>query len=93
MLTILLPQISIHAPAWGATNDIKKYNTKINEFQSTHPRGVRRDIKYTLEIEEYISIHAPAWGATPGYPHTVLIVEEFQSTHPRGVRRLSQLRL
>ena len=36
-----IQQISIHAPTWGATVDI--YNRSVyQQFQSTHPRGVRR---------------------------------------------------
>lgn len=32
--------ISIHAPTWGATNDLCSLLTSAR-FQSTHPRGVR----------------------------------------------------
>ena len=35
------------------------------EFQSTHPRGVRRKLVVSSIIVPSISIHAPAWGATP----------------------------
>ena len=34
--------ISIHAPAWGATLILTDGYHTIREFQSTHPRGVRR---------------------------------------------------
>ena len=34
------------------------------EFQSTHPRGVRRIMIEKLLNEMRISIHAPTWGAT-----------------------------
>ena len=34
------------------------------QFQSTHPRGVRREPPTWLGFEEQVSIHAPAWGAT-----------------------------
>ena len=34
-------------------------------FQSTHPRGVRRDAAVDLLLEHLVSIHAPARGATP----------------------------
>ena len=37
----LTPEISIHAPAWGATVLVVFRNQKV-AFQSTHPRGVRR---------------------------------------------------
>ncbi len=34
--------VSIHAPAWGATSRCAAWVLEIDEFQSTHPRGVRR---------------------------------------------------
>ena len=34
--------VSIHAPAWGATSGSLKYHFTDFQFQSTHPRGVRR---------------------------------------------------
>ena len=40
--------VSIHAPAWGATQDVDAINRIADEFQSTHPRGVRQEL--TLEI-------------------------------------------
>ena len=36
--------ISIHAPTWGATSSTP-IGQSITEFQSTHPRGVRRPTK------------------------------------------------
>ena len=36
----------------------------LREFQSTHPRGVRRDDRDDDHREKDISIHAPTWGAT-----------------------------
>ena len=55
-------------------------------FQSTRPRGARRQGRYRQRQPEVISIHAPARGATDsstlcGSPST------FQSTRPRGARR------
>jgi len=54
--------VSIHAPAWGATmmdcDDTRGYM-----FQSTHPRGVRRQ-SLCYVLSQIVSIHAPAWGAT-----------------------------
>ena len=35
------PQVSIHAPAWGATSGCRQPAGRILMFQSTHPRGVR----------------------------------------------------
>ena len=36
-------QVSIHAPAWGATAKANEKVIKINTFQSTLPRGERRE--------------------------------------------------
>ena len=55
------------------------------EFQSTHPCGVRRE-SARLAISAPVSIHAPVWGATKNCL-IVMIKLEFQSTHPCGVRR------
>ena len=55
--------VSIHAPAWGATqgNCLKITN---HGFQSTPPHGGRLDLYAAGESLVYVSIHAPAWGAT-----------------------------
>ena len=34
--------VSIHAPAWGATDLAARVLVELQEFQSTHPHGVRR---------------------------------------------------
>ena len=57
--------ISIHAPTWGATGG-EKESSKLEKFQSTHPRGVRRLTKSCAIGVTGISIHAPTWGATHG---------------------------
>ena len=36
-------------------------------FQSTRPRGARRQDEIIGKIITYVSIHAPAWGATPSW--------------------------
>ena len=36
----------------------------LNEFQSTHPRGVRPAMRSNRYRRFFVSIHAPAWGAT-----------------------------
>ena len=57
--------VSIHAPAWGATNLITM-KPQAKKFQSTHPHGVR--LQTPSELQSWIvSIHAPAWGATLSY--------------------------
>ena len=33
-------------------------------FQSTHPRGVRHQLREAFALQRFVSIHAPAWGAT-----------------------------
>ena len=55
--------ISIHAPAWGATRR-KEIAKRLNEFQSTRPRGARPVGGARSGGDSPISIHAPAWGAT-----------------------------
>ena len=63
-LGLLCDKVSIHAPAWGATDVGQNIGRAIDAFQSTHPRGVRHVPSYEDKPTEYVSIHAPAWGAT-----------------------------
>ena len=56
-------RISIHAPAWGAT-ELTEAETLQWEFQSTRPRGARQNECLDQKAPSEISIHAPAWGAT-----------------------------
>ena len=65
LLSIVLigQTVSIHAPAWGATDPSDQLETEA-EFQSTHPRGVRLVVDADFEDQAEVSIHAPAWGAT-----------------------------
>ena len=63
------PEVSIHAPAWGATFRVEYLCLPHVLFQSTHPRGVRREDEQALSTAMLgVSIHAPAWGATRS-PH------------------------
>ena len=55
--------VSIHAPAWGATNPTSRLCT-FRQFQSTHPHGVRHLCFSRWPHLPAVSIHAPAWGAT-----------------------------
>ena len=41
--------VSIHAPTWGATDNII-ITVKTLEFQSTHPHGVRRKLLSDIEL-------------------------------------------
>ena len=55
--------VSIHAPAWGATQ-ASAFTISSGRFQSTHPRGVRLLCQVVGFDRVLVSIHAPAWGAT-----------------------------
>ena len=80
-----IEEVSIHAPARGAT-DLTRFPFELFRFQSTRPRGARREtIPADPELLK-VSIHAPARGATPS-PVGSCRGTEFQSTRPRGARR------
>ena len=55
--------ISIHVPAWGTTAYLELCQD-IEEFQSTFPRGERRELRVLSAPFARISIHVPAWGTT-----------------------------
>ena len=55
--------VSIHAPTRGATEYLAKYKVQ-NQFQSTHPLGVRPNVSQLAAVAESVSIHAPTRGAT-----------------------------
>src|SRR5581483_8435337 len=58
-------RVSIHAPARGATLQLG-HALCPGEFQSTRPRGARREL-YAVGVDTAkVSIHAPARGATKG---------------------------
>ena len=63
MVTDLFEYVSIHAPAWGATRFCLDFRL-LKWFQSTRPRGARRNGDYPAWWNSRVSIHAPAWGAT-----------------------------
>ena len=56
--------VSIHAPMWGATRQIKA--NKAGEFVSIHAPmwGATSEKPDTEKPGTYVSIHAPMWGAT-----------------------------
>ena len=60
----MAPDVSIHAPAWGATDSPHDRGTVGGGFQSTPPRGGRRPRDRRYPRCDAVSIHAPAWGAT-----------------------------
>ena len=42
--------VSIHAPAWGATRRQHRPARRYRRFQSTHPRGVRQEYAFAIEV-------------------------------------------
>jgi len=58
-------EVSIHAPARGATLSIGRIPPPCRKFQSTRPRGARPQPAGQLDQGFRVSIHAPARGATP----------------------------
>ena len=80
--------VSIHAPAWGATNGI--YDSFKNfKFQFTHPRGVRRNIKHIV-VSQYGFQFTHPRGVRHWVSRALSSSFRFQFTHPRGVRRRLQ---
>ena len=60
-------EISIHAPAWGATHALSGEHTSPTDFNPRSRMGSDPIIGFpTSQI--LISIHAPAWGATLSQP-------------------------
>ena len=78
-------QISIHAPARGATF-FQQLLSFFLGFQSTLPRGERPVFLQLFGLICTISIHAPARGATCCSKVLAKSSSGFQSTLPRGER-------
>ena len=76
--------ISIHVPSWGTTA-CTSIETGVDLFQSTFPRGERRQLRKILHKTKQISIHVPSWGTTGDFARTSGSWA-FQSTFPRGER-------
>ena len=76
--------VSIHAPAWGATDkDAQKEFDKW--FQFTRPHGARLLAAGNRASMQGVSIHAPAWGATIAKAPSAMPFK-FQFTRPHGAR-------
>ena len=73
-------QISIHAPARGATSIILSF-LYAPIFQSTLPRGERPDSQHLFFRQIHISIHAPARGATKRF---AIISASLSNFNPRS---------
>ena len=80
-------KVSIHASAREATIHIV-FILKTPTFQSTPPRGRRREVAGEVVRVNYVSIHASAREATQ-ILRGDYILEKFQSTPPRGRRQIS----
>ena len=78
--------ISIHAPAWGATNARLKMIEKILDFNPRSRMGSDGDRYVSVREQKMISIHAPAWGATSALLDVTVFFSPFQSTLPHGER-------
>ena len=79
--------ISIHAPTRGATCK-DRITVRFCTFQSTLPRGERRNLSRNSSPITGISIHAPTRGATHFAGNKEFYQFLFQSTLPRGERRV-----
>ena len=79
-------QISIHAPAKGATNNMEEKDNGKNYFNPRSREG--SDQAYQSDFADLIiSIHAPAKGATASVLQSQTLYHVFQSTLPRRERR------
>ena len=79
-------EVSIHAPARGATAALVGDAMYWFEFQSTLPRGERLRARRDPQTASVVSIHAPARGATRASLTCCGPIPQFQSTLPRGER-------
>ncbi len=81
-------QVSIHAPTWGATL-IDAAQKPTDEFQSTHPHGVRQAARTQgcpwagFNPRTHMGCDLLTLLAVPG-------LALFQSTHPHGVRQAAE---
>ena len=78
--------ISIHAPARGATDVVRADCPLVYGFQSTHPRGVRRQSRPSLSTALLYFNPRTREGCDFSSAVKSSTDTTFQSTHPRGVR-------
>ena len=86
LLTAIL-EVSIHAPAWGATCAFVTTVIFWTLFQSTHPRGVRPWTPRSASRAARSFNPRTRVGCDLLMTTVVGSSGSFQSTHPRGVRR------
>jgi len=68
--------VSIHAPAWGATEDHRQDPEFFKVSIHAPAWGATRGGEYRIRRER-VSIHAPAWGATWLYDKVSDVVYRF----------------
>ena len=78
--------ISIHAPAWGATS-APQYTLEMIAFQSTLPRGERRQQTAFISTKSEFQSTLPHGERREPIQYIGRSTDEFQSTLPHGERR------
>ena len=81
----MLPYVSIHAPAWGATVAATMLRT-LAMFQSTHPHGVRQNRTLPIYVSQRFQSTHPHGVRLGNKTNRINLDFLFQSTHPHGVR-------
>ena len=81
--------VSIHAPAWGATAQLRRAHAIPSSFQSTPPRGGRRSAQRLAGARIRFNPR-PRVGGDQMAARRIARSELFQSTPPRGGRRAAQ---
>ena len=69
--------VSIHAPAWGATRTLRSTSPSISVFQSTHPRGVRPKVIYNRQCSQRSFNPRTRVGCDHGDPGLLALPESF----------------
>ena len=87
LATALEPPHFNHAPVRGAIGAIQYVAGYVTKFQSTHPRGVRRNPKGSGLAGCPGFNPRTRVGCDPIARRGLQAEKTFQSTHPRGVRR------
>mgnify|MGYP007135720696 CR=1 FL=1 len=81
-----MKQVSIHAPAWGATCSGLAFATLYWRFQFTRPRGARHPAADNYLTPESFNSRARV-GRDAADLQAFIAVTPFQFTRPRGARR------
>ena len=84
--------VSIHAPAWGATITVSLPGRAGNCFNPRARVGRDHCTRNKNAAICNVSIHAPAWGATGDHQRSARFASLFQSTRPRGARPRARAR-